>query len=169
MAESKPFTHRYPLRRDFEVEVSLPEDLTMKEVERMSRWLSSIPFDQRQRLTRTRGGGTPKGPTGLHDFAFGSLGLDSMLTEVIDSALGPEGAELKDKWLREVANNEHLKELILELHDVLFDLADTDACNLDGSGSCQAHNWFGGNECPHPRAKLALAKAVVVIGKRPRQ
>ncbi len=44
-----------------------------------------------------------------------------------------------------------------ELLDIINDLVDPDNCQYDHNGDCQAHGWFNDVECPHSRAKRALA------------
>ena len=42
---------------------------------------------------------------------------------------------------------------------ILEDLVDTDECNYDHHGNCQAHGWTGVDpSCPHKRAKTLLAE-----------
>lgn len=43
-----------------------------------------------------------------------------------------------------------------ELRQLLRDLIDEGECLLDHDGDCQAHDWFGGTECPHARGKRLL-------------
>jgi hypothetical protein len=35
-------THRLPLRKDFDVEVTLPRDFSQKEVARVTAWISAL-------------------------------------------------------------------------------------------------------------------------------
>ena len=42
---------------------------------------------------------------------------------------------------------------------LLVDLVDTDDCQFDHHGYCQAHVWLDERPCPHARAKTILAGA----------
>lgn len=39
--------HRLPIRKDFDLEVELPRDLTSKEAVRISEWLKTLVIDQK--------------------------------------------------------------------------------------------------------------------------
>lgn len=44
-----------------------------------------------------------------------------------------------------------------DLRELIADFTDSDPCELDHHGYCQAHLWLcGGNRCPHARAKELL-------------
>lgn len=47
---------------------------------------------------------------------------------------------------------------IRNLLRLVQDFADSQPCDLDHHGYCQAHDWFEDGECPDARAKLALEK-----------
>lgn len=120
--------HRFPMRNDFQVEIALPEDLTLKDVKRLYRWLQTLPFDQR----RTRGeedaakrsrGGVPIVER-LQDLAFGGASIEKIVQSAIESELGRErshaatASSLRDKWLRAVAENTKLKKWLSDAEGI---------------------------------------------------
>ena len=44
--EAEPKTYEFPLRRDFSARVTLPENLTEYDVQRLTRWLDTLVFEE---------------------------------------------------------------------------------------------------------------------------
>jgi hypothetical protein len=64
MSDDNSYQHKFRLRGDYEIELTLPKDLKMTDVHRLTQWLQTLPFDNR----RTRDTATPRmrgegGPT----------------------------------------------------------------------------------------------------------
>ncbi len=47
MSGDNSYQHKFRLRGNYEIELNLPEDLNMKDVHRLTQWLQTLPFDNR--------------------------------------------------------------------------------------------------------------------------
>lgn len=65
MSDDNSFIHKYQLRVDYEITLELPKDLNMNDVNRIIKWLETLPFDNRRIMDtatpRMRGEGGPTG------------------------------------------------------------------------------------------------------------
>lgn len=118
------FKHAYQLRLDLGIEVELPEDLTMNDVERMGGWLRTLPFDQRRtrgesdgpRDERKRGEGKRLEIEDVADElrlianASPSVLMEAMKIESLGEILAEGATDIQDKWLRAVAFGSKLQD-----------------------------------------------------------